>query len=32
MAALIPGLTVQVEGTYNAQNQLVATSVKFKGQ
>jgi outer membrane protein OmpA-like peptidoglycan-associated protein len=31
MAALIPGLPVQVEGIYNAQNQLVATSVKFKG-
>jgi outer membrane protein OmpA-like peptidoglycan-associated protein len=31
MAALIPGLAVQVEGTYNADNQLVATSVKFKG-
>src|SRR5580658_1834167 len=31
MAALIPGLQVQVEGTYNAQNQLVASSVKFKG-
>ena len=31
MAALIPGLPVQVEGTYNAQNQLVAKSVKFKG-
>jgi outer membrane protein OmpA-like peptidoglycan-associated protein len=31
MAALVPGLAVQVEGTYNAQNQLVATSVKFKG-
>jgi len=31
MAALIPGLAVQVEGTYNAQNQLMATSVKFKG-
>ncbi len=31
MAALIPGLQVQVEGTYNAQNQLVANSVKFKG-
>jgi outer membrane protein OmpA-like peptidoglycan-associated protein len=31
MAALIPGLQVQVEGTYNTQNQLVATSVKFKG-
>ena len=31
MAALIPGLQVQVEGTYNTQNQLVASSVKFKG-
>jgi hypothetical protein len=31
MAALVPGLPVQVEGTYNAQNQLVASSVKFKG-
>ena len=31
MAALVPGLAVQVEGSYNAQNQLVATSVKFKG-
>ncbi|MFZ0314926.1 MAG: OmpA family protein [Candidatus Korobacteraceae bacterium] len=31
MAALIPGLQVQVEGTYNQQNQLVANSVKFKG-
>ncbi len=31
MAALIPGLPVQVEGSYNAQNQLVATSIKFKG-
>jgi outer membrane protein OmpA-like peptidoglycan-associated protein len=31
MAALIPGLQVQIEGTYNAQNQLVATSIKFKG-
>jgi outer membrane protein OmpA-like peptidoglycan-associated protein len=31
MAALVPGLAVQVEGTYNAQNQLVASSVKFKG-
>ena len=31
MAALIPGLQVQVEGTYNAQNQLVASSIKFKG-
>jgi OOP family OmpA-OmpF porin len=31
MTALIPGLPVQVSGTYNAQNQLVADSVKFKG-
>jgi outer membrane protein OmpA-like peptidoglycan-associated protein len=31
MTALIPGLQVQVEGTLNAQNELVATSVKFKG-
>src|ERR1700745_2958290 len=31
MAALIPGLTVKVEGTYDNQNQLVATSVSFKG-
>jgi outer membrane protein OmpA-like peptidoglycan-associated protein len=31
MAALIPGLPVLVEGTYNPQNQLVATSIKFKG-
>jgi outer membrane protein OmpA-like peptidoglycan-associated protein len=31
MAALIPGLPVQVEGTYNAQNELVASSVSFKG-
>jgi len=32
MAALIPGLAVQIAGTYNADNQLVATSVKFKGE
>lgn len=31
MAALIPGLAVKVEGTYNDQNQLVAKSVRFKG-
>jgi outer membrane protein OmpA-like peptidoglycan-associated protein len=31
MTALIPGLPVQVSGSYNAQNQLVADSVKFKG-
>jgi outer membrane protein OmpA-like peptidoglycan-associated protein len=31
VTALIPGLPVQVQGSYNAQNQLVANSVKFKG-
>jgi OOP family OmpA-OmpF porin len=31
MAALVPGLAVQVEGSYNDQNQLVAKSVSFKG-
>jgi outer membrane protein OmpA-like peptidoglycan-associated protein len=31
MAALIPGLQVKVEGTYNDQRELVATSVSFKG-
>ena len=31
MAALIPGLAVKVEGTYNNENQLVAQSVSFKG-
>jgi len=31
MAALIPGLQVQVEGSNNAENQLIASSVKFKG-
>jgi OOP family OmpA-OmpF porin len=31
MAALIPGLAVKVEGTYDNQNQLVAKSVSFKG-
>jgi len=31
MTALIPGLPVQIKGSYNAQNQLVADSVKFKG-
>jgi len=31
MAALIPGLAVEVEGTYNEQRQLVAKVVKFKG-
>jgi outer membrane protein OmpA-like peptidoglycan-associated protein len=31
MAALVPGLLVKVQGTNDAQNQLVATSVTFKG-
>ncbi len=31
MAVLIPGLPIQVEGTYNADNQLVATAIRFKG-
>ena len=31
MAALIPGLPIDVEGTNNAENQLVAKSIKFKG-
>jgi OOP family OmpA-OmpF porin len=31
MAALIPGLPIQVEGTYDAQNQLVAKTIRFKG-
>lgn len=31
MAALTPGLKVKVEGTYNTQNELVATKVTFKG-
>ncbi len=31
MAALVPGLAVKVEGTYNGDNQLVAKSVSFKG-
>lgn len=31
MAALIPGLTVDVEGTYDSNNQLVARSVAFTG-
>jgi len=32
MAALIPGLLCQVEGTYNDQNQLVAKNVRFTGE
>jgi outer membrane protein OmpA-like peptidoglycan-associated protein len=31
MAALIPGLPVKVEGTYNDHDELVAKSVSFKG-
>ena len=31
MAALIPGLEVHVEGTYNEQRQLVAKAIKFDG-
>lgn len=31
LTALIPGLPVQVQGTYNAQNQIVADVIKFKG-
>ncbi|WP_254059872.1 OmpA family protein [Granulicella sp. L46] len=31
ITALIPGLQVQIEGAYNAQNEFVANSVKFKG-
>ncbi|MDR3747046.1 MAG: OmpA family protein [Acidobacteriota bacterium] len=31
MGALIPGLPIQVEGTYNAQNQMVASKIRFKG-
>jgi len=29
LTALVPGLAVQVQGSYNAQNQLVADTVKF---
>ncbi|HEY6387569.1 MAG TPA: hypothetical protein VIX91_17985, partial [Candidatus Acidoferrum sp.] len=31
MAALIPGLAVRIEGTYDAINQIVAKEVKFSG-
>ena len=31
MAALIPGLAVKIEGTYNDRSELVASLVKFKG-
>lgn len=32
MAALIPGLAVQIEGTYDDAHQLLASSVSFKGE
>ncbi len=32
MAVLVPGLAIRVEGDYNTRNQLVATSVLFKGE
>ena len=32
LTALEPGLQVQVQGSYNAQNQLVANTVKFDGK
>ena len=31
MAALVPGLPIQVEGTYNAENEMVASKIRFKG-
>jgi outer membrane protein OmpA-like peptidoglycan-associated protein len=31
MTALIPGLAVEVKGSFNAKNQLVANDVKFSG-
>jgi outer membrane protein OmpA-like peptidoglycan-associated protein len=31
ITALVPGLSVQVQGSPNAQNQLVAATVRFKG-
>ena len=31
MTALVPGLSVEVKGSYNAQNQLVADTVTFHG-
>src|SRR5436305_14259529 len=31
MAALIPGLVVDVEGTYNDEEELVAKKISFKG-
>lgn len=32
LTVLVPGLQVQVQGNYNAQNQLVANTVKFNGK
>jgi outer membrane protein OmpA-like peptidoglycan-associated protein len=32
LTALVPGLQVQVKGSYNAQNQMVADTVKFNGK
>jgi outer membrane protein OmpA-like peptidoglycan-associated protein len=32
MTALVPGLSVQVKGSYNPQNQLVADTVRFNGK
>jgi outer membrane protein OmpA-like peptidoglycan-associated protein len=32
VTVLVPGLQVQVQGSYNAQNQLVASTVKFNGK
>jgi outer membrane protein OmpA-like peptidoglycan-associated protein len=32
VTVLVPGLQVQVQGNYNAQNQLVASTVKFNGK
>jgi outer membrane protein OmpA-like peptidoglycan-associated protein len=31
MAALIPGLPIRVEGSYDVQKQLVANTIRFKG-
>jgi len=31
MAALVPGLPIKVEGDYNSENQLVAKTIRFKG-
>jgi outer membrane protein OmpA-like peptidoglycan-associated protein len=32
LTVLVPGLQVQVQGNYNAQNQLVASTIKFNGK